>query len=103
MDRRDYSLLIKRLKSLNWNYMRAEKVGSVKDYPIYQIRLNVNQRKRICILVSAGIHGDEPAGVEAVLRFLEQDNTHLLQNFEFLILPCINPWKRWTGNQKDFR
>lgn len=89
---RDYSHLIKQLKSLNWDYMQIETVGSVKDYPIYSIRLTANQGEQRPVLVSAGTHGDEPAGVEAILHFLERNNTHLLETFEFLILPCINPY-----------
>lgn len=93
MSRRDYSHLIKRLKSLNWHYMHIETAGSsVKGYPIYKVKLRGNTKNQRRVLLSAGIHGDEPAGVETILRFLEQDNSHLLQSFEFLVMPCINPY-----------
>ena len=38
------------------------------------------------------MHGDEPAGVEAALQFLERDNGTLLQKFSFVVIPCINPF-----------
>ncbi len=35
-----------------------------------------------------------------MLRFLERDNTRLLQRFKFLILPCINPYG-YVHNTRD--
>ncbi len=72
--------------------MRIETIGTVKDDPIYSVSLSLNPGERRKILLSAGTHGDEPAGPEAVLRFLERDNTTLLTHFDFLILPCVNPY-----------
>ena len=69
-----------------------ETVGVVDDYPICRVLLEAGQGVYKNILITAGIHGDEPAGPAAVLRFLERDNTHLLQRFKFLILPCLNPY-----------
>lgn len=43
------------------------------------------------VFLSAGIHGDEPAGVEALLAFFEQ-NPHWIQEFTFTIVPLLNPW-----------
>jgi len=49
-------------------------------------------------LIAAGIHGDEPAGVEAALRFLETDNRGLRDRFHFTVFACNNPtgWERNT-------
>ncbi len=46
--------------------------------------------KNVCI--SAGVHGDEPAGVYALLNFLEHDVHDFLGDYRFLIFPCINPF-----------
>ena len=62
------------------------------DYPIHRVSLEAGQGVHKNILITGGIHGDEPAGPASVLRFLGRDNTHLLQCFKFLILPCINPY-----------
>ncbi|WP_419656687.1 putative fusion protein (N:peptidase-C:desuccinylase) [Desulfosarcina variabilis str. Montpellier] len=44
------------------------------------------------IILSAGIHGEEPAGVYALLEFMNQGINRYLGHFSFLILPCLNPY-----------
>ena len=92
MVRRDYTCFAERLESLNSSHTRIETVGIVDNYPIFRVWLEGGQGVHKNILIAGGIHGDEPAGPASVLRFLERDNTHLLQRFKFLILPCINPY-----------
>jgi hypothetical protein len=41
------------------------------------------------IYISAGIHGDEPAGPLAALRLLQENNWP--ENAEIFLLPCLNP------------
>ncbi len=92
MAHRDYTCFTERLESLNSPHTRIETVGVVDDYPIHRVLLKAGRGVHKNILITGGIHGDEPAGPASVLRFLERDNTHLLQRFKFLILPCINPY-----------
>ena len=92
MAHRDYTCFTERLVSLSSPYTRVETVGVVDDYPIHRVLLEGGLGVKKNILITGGIHGDEPAGPASVLRFLERDNTHLLQRFKFLILPCINPY-----------
>lgn len=92
MVHRNYICFTERLESLNSSHTRIETVGVVDSYPIFCVSLEVGQGVKKNILITGGIHGDEPAGPASVLRFLERDNTHLLQRFKFLILPCINPY-----------
>lgn len=49
-------------------------------------------KKKICL--SGGIHGDEPGGVETILAVIEmiRKEPALLDSFEFLLIPCINPF-----------
>ena len=42
--------------------------------------------------LSAGIHGDEVAGVEALLRFLESDLPRRFASVPLIVLPCQNPF-----------
>ena len=43
-------------------------------------------------LLSAGIHGDEPAGVLALTEFIESGRYRLfLGDWELTLIPCINP------------
>jgi len=41
--------------------------------------------------MTGGVHGDEPAGIEAVLRFLEGPVEAYLDEFFFSVIPCVNP------------
>ena len=86
---RNYTEMTERLKRLN---LPIALLGTVHDYPIYQIHLASSIDSPKHILITGGMHGDEPAGVEAVLQFLARDNTALLKNFSFLVIPCINPY-----------
>ena len=86
---RDYSEITERLKDLK---VPIEQIGTVYNYPIHQIRLASPMLKSRQVLITGGMHGDEPAGVGAVLQFLARDNTELLKKFSFLIVPCINPY-----------
>jgi len=50
-----------------------------------------NQAKaRPHVYLSAGIHGDEPGGIEGLLRWLEE-GPGALNRFDFTIIPCLNP------------
>lgn len=86
---RNYVEVTERLNRLD---LPIERLGTAHTYPIYQIHLASSVGTPKHILITGGMHGDEPAGVEAVLQFLARDNTALLKNFSFLILPCINPY-----------
>ena len=86
---RDYTDITERLKRLD---LPIEQLGTAHNYPIYQIHLASPAGTPKHVLITGGVHGDEPAGVEAVLQFLARDNTALLKNFSFLVIPCINPY-----------
>ena len=43
------------------------------------------------VLITAGVHGDEIAGVFAALDFLETRAQYLARWFQFAVLPCVNP------------
>lgn len=85
---RDYFEVVERLKRLG---VPLELLGCVHDYPIYQTRLVSSAAAPRPVLITGGVHGDEPAGVESVLRFLGRDNSALLERFSFQVIPCINP------------
>ncbi len=70
------------------------------SYPLYCLHFATNRVGAATIYVSAGVHGDEPAGVECALRLIEQlaAGTHHnlfsfpLDEFNWLISPCDNPY-----------
>ena len=96
---RNYTEITDRLKRLD---VPIELLGTVHSYPIHQIRLTSSSDTPKHILITGGMHGDEPAGVEAVLQFLARDNTTLLKKFSFLVIPCINPYG-YVHNTRETR
>lgn len=44
------------------------------------------------VYLNGGTHGDEPAGAEAVTRFLEDKRYLAWPDVEFTLTPCLNPW-----------
>lgn len=52
-----------------------------------------HQHRRLRVCLGAGIHGDEPAGVEAALQWLEALPAmgRRLPKAELVIFPCLNP------------
>lgn len=96
---RNYTEITERLKRLD---APIELIGTVHSYPIHQIRLASSTDTPRHILITGGMHGDEPAGVEAVLQFLARDNTTLLKNFSFLVIPCINPYGYVHNTRETF-
>ncbi len=52
------------------------------------------------VYLSAGIHGDEPAATEGLLRWAEE-NPGILRNLPFVIFPCLNPWGLVNNSRLD--
>ncbi len=68
----------------------SKQIGIIDDkYPFYIINSGVGQKK---VLISGGVHGDEPAGVYAVIDFFENHAKPYLSDFEFTAFPCVNPY-----------
>ena len=76
-------------------------MGKVADYPVHLLRLESSANAPKNILITGGVHGDEPAGVQAVLQFLERDNTELLKRFAFVVIPCVNPSGYVQGTREN--
>lgn len=72
-----------------------EKLCDVKhdaqSHPIVLARSRSYDPSKPTVVLSAGIHGDEPAGVHAIIRFLNNDLHCYADRFNFLALPCLNP------------
>jgi len=67
------------------------------DAPLWRVLFQPNGTVKYKILFSAGIHGNEPAGAECALRFLEAIalNPEKYKDIAFDIIPLVNPWG-WT-------
>ncbi|HLS28390.1 MAG TPA: M14 family metallocarboxypeptidase [Opitutales bacterium] len=66
---------------------QVETMTEVGGFPIYSF-LRLGNRGAPIIYLSAGLHGDEPAGPLAILRLLE---TGLPHDISWVICPLMNP------------
>lgn len=101
----DYELLVTRWKRV------AEEVGleiiSLADqegHEIFALRGGQSDQGD-GVYLSAGVHGDEPATVWALLQWAEA-NRERLEGEPIIILPCVNPWglvnnARWDEKGRD--
>jgi len=90
---RDYRLLMERwLKVCDRKSGLSMGVFAESDgYPLVFIESDDRDSEKPSLYLSAGIHGDEPAPVEALIGWAEQ-NKALLRAWNLLIFPCLNPW-----------
>lgn len=87
---------MRRLQALrDW---RVTQAGEVWGYPWFQVE---QPGRPPTVLLSGGMHGEEPAGVEAVLRWLEADEWRSWP-VGWLVFPCINPYG-WERNYRRNR
>lgn len=93
---RDVVLSLSRHTKYTGDSYQPVTVGNVDGYPILYLHLGWGKRH---ILVSGGVHGDEPAGTIAaldlipfLLSFEFRGSRSFLSDFQFHIYPCVNPW-----------
>lgn len=71
---------------------RLETVGyGGASWPILCVRSERWEVNRPTILISGGVHGDEPAGVHATLEFLAGGQHEFDDVLQFVVFPCVNP------------
>jgi 8-oxo-dGTP pyrophosphatase MutT (NUDIX family) len=70
----------------------GESVVGGKRYPLLRVEAGSPAPGRDSVLLTAGIHGDEPAGVLALRDFLTEKAAGYLSRYHFLAYPCINPY-----------
>jgi len=103
---RQFHTIVSRLKaSLNpvGEFTEVSTLSAAnREHPLIKIILGKGNSRRI--LISGGIHGDEPAGVETICTFLENKlYKEFLNDWELTLLPCINPtgYELGTRNNQD--
>lgn len=67
----DYDDVVRRLRSHRSGSVSVGELGEVHSYPILAAKIGERAPRKLSVLMTGGVHGDEPAGVEAVLRFIE--------------------------------
>ncbi len=79
--------------------LRRLRYGS-HNYPLFSVQYPaVFAPERPTVLVSGGVHGDEPAGVYALLDFLNSGMLEYGDRCNFVVFPCVNP----SGFEADTR
>ncbi len=102
---REYSTLVRRVRSAVSEHRESslclhEITTAGKTYELMRVVLGSGAPRRV--LLSAGIHGDELAGVEALCEWLEsRAHVKFLQQWNITILPCINPWGYEYGTREN--
>ena len=83
--------------------LSMEKIGWV-DYPgfqapLWQISFRPGQSAAYKVFINAAIHGNEPAGAECAIQFVEQlaKSPQQYRKTAFDIIPIVNPWG-WAHN-----
>ena len=92
---RDYGQLLNRIYLALDDASKIYTLGYIQNYstsyPFLKIHIGRNNSRRV--LISAGMHGDEPSGIETICTFLESKvYKSYLNQWDFIILPCINPY-----------
>lgn len=87
---RSYEDVVRRVEGLRGGQARHRELARVQGYPVYCVERGDTGLPTA--LVTAGTHGDEPAGVEAALAFLEDDPPPWLERLHVQVIPCLNPY-----------
>lgn len=98
----DYQNLLRRWRAVAAkSNLRLRKFARSGALPVYFLRTQTRPDLRTTHL-SAGIHGDEPAGAEALVTWAEKNLAHHRAH-PFLIFPCLNPWGLINNSRYDER
>lgn len=78
--------LVKKLPSLQFRFFTE-----ASGYPLIVVESKRQQEAVPSFYISAGIHGDEPAPVEALLQWAE-GSLRDFSKWNVQLFPCLNPW-----------
>lgn len=88
---RDYNVVVKRVLGLAGREIQIDTLAEVEGFPVFCVSIGCDPSLPT-IYINGGTHGDEPAGVEGALAFLEGDWSVWLDRVQFKVIPCLNPW-----------
>jgi len=84
---------------------KIKKIGTTgknNEFPLFRVVINATSPAKRTVCFSAGIHGEEPAGPFAVLRFLETCNLNAFKNVRVILFPIANPSGFDRGVRRNF-
>lgn len=89
---RSYSRLVARIKEAcrihGYEYQVLGRVGPSKQFDLSRVIIAPPVYEKTVGIVG-GVHGDEPAPVEAAVQFLEEG---VNGSTRIILYPCLNPW-----------
>ncbi len=97
---RNLDRVVEHIEMLGLDYYVLEKVNYFdKSYPLFVVTRNPsNTTTNFSLCIFSGVHGDEPAGVEASLKFMSEiTHESRYSNLYISIIPVVNPWG-WIHN-----
>lgn len=101
-----YSTYVKILTALcKKRGFKLQKIGVVdhkKEHPIFAITFNSDSKTQKTTCLVGGLHGEEPAGQLALLKFLETFQPQKHPKTKIIILPVANPTGFDRGVRQNF-
>ena len=88
MGQRDYDAFVRRVEAVSG--VDVYELGEVEGLPV--LRVSAGKGDAPVVYINGGTHGDEPAGVEAALTFLEGEWDRWADGVRFEVIPCLCPW-----------
>jgi hypothetical protein len=86
----DYRYLVQRWRAVARSAgLRLKQFAETPAYPLYSL-ITPGLAGGTGVYISAGIHGDEPAGAEGLVTWAER-HAHELNQWPLMLLPCLNP------------
>jgi protein MpaA len=76
-------------------------VTKTATHPFFCVIAPSTNEKAPTVFLSAGVHGDEPAGVYALMQFLKSHIKNYLPYFKIAVIPCVNPYGFDTGVREN--
>ena len=95
----DYPFLVRRWRKVaRAAGLRMTAFAQADGYDVFM--LTSRQPLEGGVYLSAGIHGDEPAGTEGLIRWAET-HPEILRKQPCLLFPCLNPWGLVNNTRAD--
>ena len=79
----------------------GEAIYGEKKYPLFVVATKEKNPALPNIFISAGVHGSEPAGVYAALKFLKERAPALESKANMYVIPCVNPAGFESGKRQN--